>query len=65
MTVVELWNMWSNWLPFVSIKMLTDGGDSLGSFNSHEDVLKKYANNKVYAFSYDPIGDNVIIAIEV
>lgn len=26
---------------------------------------KKYANNKVYAFSYDPIGDNVIIAIEV
>ena len=65
MTVVELWNMWSNWLPFVGIKMLTDGGDNLGSFNSHEDVLKKYANNKVYAFSYDPIGDNVIIAIEV
>ena len=65
MTVVELWNMWANWLPFVHVEMMTDGGDILGSFNSHEDVLKKYANNKVYTFSYEAVEDKVIIAIEV
>lgn len=65
MTVIQLWNMWSNWNPFTTVALQTDGGDEIGVFQHHEDVLNLFGDKKVYAFGSDDAKDTVTIAIEV
>ena len=65
MTVTQLWNNWINWSAFMSVVIITAGGDVIGEFQHHEDVLNLYADKKVYAFGSDDAKDTVTIAIEV
>lgn len=65
MTVTQLWNIWANWNAFTSVVIMTAGGDVIGEFQHHEDVLNLYADKKVYAFGSDDAKDTVTIAIEV
>lgn len=65
MTVMQLWNNWMNWTAFMTVVIMTAGGDIIGEFQYHEDVLNLYADKKVYAFDSDDDKDTVTIAIEV
>lgn len=65
MSVVQLWNSWSNWDAFTTVKIITAGGDEIGTFYHHEDVLNLYADKEVYAFGSVNATDKVVIAIEV
>lgn len=46
MTVVQLWNMWANWNAFTTVILQTDGGDEIGVFQHHEDVLNLFVTKK-------------------
>lgn len=65
MTLVQLWNVWANWNAFTTVILQTDGGDEIGVFQHHEDVLNLFADKKVYAFGSNDAKDTVIISIEV
>lgn len=65
MTVIQLWNVWANWNAFTTVILQTDGGDEIGVFQCHEDVLNLFGDKKVYFFGSDDDKDTVIISIEV
>lgn len=65
MTVTQLWNIWMNWNAFTSVTLITDGGDEIGVYQHHEDVLNLFGDKKVYAFGSNDAKDAVTIAIEV
>lgn len=65
MTVTQLWNIWMNWNAFTTVTVITAGGDKIGVFQHHEDVLNLFADKKVYAFGSNDAKDAVTIAIEV
>lgn len=65
MTVIQLWNVWANWNAFTTVILQTDGGDEIGVFQYHEDVLNLFGDKKVYFFGSDDDKDTVIISIEV
>lgn len=65
MTVIQLWNVWANWNAFTTVILQTDGGDEIGVFQHHEDVLNLFCDKKVYAFGSNDAKDTVIISIEV
>mgnify|MGYP003422559365 FL=1 len=65
MTVIQLGNVWANWNAFTTVILQTDGGDEIGVFQHHEDVLNLFGDKKVYAFGSVDAKDTVIIAIEV
>ena len=65
MTVTQLWNIWANWHAFTIVVLMTEGGDEIGAFEHHEDVLNLYGDKEVYAFGSNDAKDTVTIAIEV
>lgn len=65
MTVMQLWNMWANWNAFTTVIIHTAGGDEVGVFEYHEDVLNRFCDKIVYAFGSNDAKDTVTIAIEV
>lgn len=65
MTVIKLWNVWANWNAFTTVILQTDGGDEIGVFQHHKDVLNLFGDKKVYAFGSNDAKDTVIISIEV
>ena len=65
MTVIQLWNDWVNWNAFTTVILQTDGGDEIGVFQHHEDVLNLFGDKKVYAFGSNDDKDTVVISIEV
>ena len=65
MTLIQLWNVWANWNAFTTVILQTDGGDEIGVFQHHEDVLNLFGDKEVYAFGSNDAKDTVTIAIEV
>ena len=65
MTVTQLWNNWANWNAFTIVVLMTEGGDEIGTFERHEDVLNLYCDKEVYAFGSNDAKDTVTIVIEV
>lgn len=65
MTVIELWNTFTDWSPYTIVDLATDGGDAIGTYDSQEDVLARYGKETVNAFGYCGTTDTLTLAIEV
>lgn len=64
MTVTNLWNSWSNWMPFSKVSIYVISTGYTGVYSHFEDVLRDWSDRTVVSFMHDATTDTIAINIK-